>query len=135
MSVKITGKYVGNKRMLLTHVPSGTELITDPPTDNQGEGVSFAPTDLVAAGLGACLTTIISILAERYKIDISGMRMEVEKHMATHPRRIAYLPVKIWLPGNITDIQRKKLETAAQSCPVHHSLHPDVDAPIEFIYE
>ena len=135
MSVTITGKYIGNKKMLLTHVPSGTELITDPPKDNQGDGVSFSPTDLVGAALGACTTTIISIVAERYKIDITGMRMEVEKHMSSTPRRIAYLPVKIWLPNSLTDIQRKKLEAAAKSCPVNHSLHSDVDSPIKFIYE
>ena len=135
MNVTITGRYAGNKKMVLTHIPSGTELITDPPTDNQGEGTSFSPTDLVGAALGACTTTIISIVAERYKIDITGMRMEVQKHMSSTPRRIAYLPVKIWLPKSLTDIQRKKLETAAKSCPVHHSLHPNVDAPLEFIYE
>ena len=135
MSVKIKGKYLGQKKMLLTHAPSGTELITDPPEDNQGDGVSFSPTDLVGAALGACMTTIISIVAERYKMDVTGMHMEVEKHMSASPRRIANLPVKIWLPRSLTDIQRQKLESAAKSCPVHHSLHPDVDAPVEFIYE
>ena len=135
MSVKITGKYVGNKKIVLTHVPSGTELITDPPTDNQGDGVSFSPTDLVGAALGSCTTTIISIVAERYKIDITGMRMEVEKHMSANPRRIARLPVKVWLPSHLTDAQRQKLENAARSCPVHKSLDPGVDASVEFLYE
>ena len=135
MSVTVTGKYIGNKKMLLTHAPSGTELITDPPTDNQGDGVSFSPTDLVGAALGACMSTIISIVAERYKLDITGMRMKVEKHMSANPRRIANLPVKIWLPAHLTDAQRLKLENAAKSCPVHKSLHPDVDAPVDFIYE
>ena len=135
MSVTITGKYLGNKKMLLTHGPSGAELITEPPTDNQGEGKSFSPTDLVGAALAACTTTIISIVAERYKIDIDGMRMEIEKHMSESPRRIVRLPVKIWLPAHLTEVQRVKLENAARSCPVHHSLHPNIDAPVEFIYE
>lgn len=121
--------------MLLSHGPSGTELITDPPIDNQGNGESFSPTDLVGAALGACMTTIISIVAERLEIDVSGMRMEVEKHMSPSPRRIARLPVKIWLPSHLTEVQRQKVENAAKSCPVHRSLHPDVEATIEFIYE
>ncbi len=135
MSVTITGRYAGNKKMVLTHSDSGSELTTVPPVDNQGDGSSFSPTDLVGTALGACTTTIISIVAERDNIDIAGMRMEVTKFMSTNPRRIASLPVKIWLPARLTDIQRHKLENAARSCPVHRSLHPDIEAPVEFIYE
>jgi len=126
---------MGDKQVKLTHVSSGTEFFTDAPQDNQGKGTSFAPTDLVGTALGSCMMTIISIVAERYKIDVIGMRMEVEKHMEEHPRRIGRLPVKIWLPKSLTELQREKLETAAKSCPVHRSLHPDVDSPVEFIYE
>ena len=32
--------------------------------------------------------------------------------------------------GTFTAMQKKLLESAAHGCPVHKSLHPDVDAPI-----
>jgi putative redox protein len=34
--------------------------------------------------------------------------------------------------GTFTPEQRKLLENAAHGCPVHKSLHPDIDASIAF---
>ena len=116
MAVKISGEYIDNKKIRLIHEPSGQKLETAPPKDNCGDGSSFSPTDLVASALVACMTTIISIVAERDQIDISKMRMLVEKHMNTDPRRIGSLPVTIWLPEFLTEKERRKLETAAKTC-------------------
>ena len=108
MAIKVTGIYMGDKQVKLTHVPSQTDFFTDAPQDNEGKGTSFAPTDLVGTALGSCMVTIIGIVAERYKIDVTGMHMEVEKYMEQHPRRIGRLPVKIWLPKSLTEAPKKK---------------------------
>jgi putative redox protein len=54
-------------------------------------------------------------------------------------RRIGRLAVRITFPAaaaaTLTAEDRSRLETAARRCPVHQSLHPDIDAPIDFIYE
>jgi len=135
MAVKITGEYIGSKKITLTHELSGTQLTTSAPLDNQGDGKSFAPTDLVGASLGACVLTIIAIIAERDGIDLSGMSMEVEKVMAqTPPRRIAELNLLVRMPARLSQEQRERFERAAHGCPVHRSLHPDVRAPISFEY-
>jgi hypothetical protein len=61
------------------------------------------------------------------------MRLSVTKQMATgSPRRIAKLAVDIWMPCSANHPQRDALERAALTCPVHHSLHPDVDKPVVF---
>lgn len=135
MGKNITARYIGNKRVELTHEDSGAKILTDAPKDNQGEGRAFSPTDLFAASLGSCLMTIMAIVAEREGIDLTGMRMEMEKQMAAGPRRIVALPVGIHLPRSIEDKDRKRLENAARACPVHKSLHPDIDAGVEFIYD
>jgi putative redox protein len=135
MTVKISGKYLGNKKVELTHLPSGSVIRTDAPKDNQGEGSLFSPTDLVAAGLGSCLLTIIAIVAERDDINVVGMHMNVEKHMASSPRRIAQLPVSIHLPSAIDEPDRGKLEAAARACPVHHSLAIETKIALNFIYD
>ena len=134
MAVEITGKYVGNLKTELTHGPSGAVLRTAAPVDNNGDGSSFSPTDLVATALAACMVTLISIVGEREGIDLTGLSVHVEKHMASNPRRIGNLPSRITMPAGLTPDQRKKLENAALTCPVHKSLHPDIEREVVFEY-
>jgi len=135
MGVVITGSYDGNKRMLLGHGPSGAEIRTAAPVDNNGDGSSFSPTDLVAGALGACMTTIMAIMAERDGIDLSGMHFKVEKEMSSAPRRIAKLILEIHLPSRLSDEVRGKLERGARTCPVHHSLFPEIESEPTFFYD
>lgn len=135
MSVVMTGKYLGSKKVQLVHEPSGEILITEAPKDNGGEGKSFSPTDLVAAAYGSCVMTTIAIVAERSGISVEGMRMRVEKHMQSDPRRIGHTPLEVHLPKALSEQDRQKLERAGLACPVHKSLHPDVKADIAFVYD
>lgn len=133
--IEITASYEGDLRCKAKHGPSGQTLFTDAPVDNHGKGESFSPTDLVATALAACTMTIMGIIAKREGLELRGMKVRVEKHMVSDPvRRIGRLPVVITLPGKFTPEQKKKLETGAKTCPVHKSLHPDIDAPIAFEY-
>jgi uncharacterized OsmC-like protein len=111
-------------------------LITDAPLDNHGKGESFSPTDLVATALGSCMATIMGIYAERHAVDLSGMWITVNKEMSSSgPRRIARLSVEIHVPHPPDHPQREALERAALSCPVHHSLSPEVDKPVVFHWQ
>lgn len=134
--VKIESTYEGNLRCRAIHGPSGTQLITDAPADNMGKGETFSPTDLVATALATCIATTMGIVAKRKGLELPNMRIDVEKHMtAEAPRRIASLPVKIWIPLPPDYPERELLEAAAKGCPVHRSLHPDVQKDIEFVWE
>ena len=133
--VTIDIEYKGDLRNEAVHQPSGTRLHTDAPKDNQGKGESFSPSDLVATALGSCMMTIMGIAARDMKLDIKGTKVTVQKEMVSTPlRRIGKLGVQIKVPGKFTDEQKKKLETAALTCPVHKSLHPDVQIPVEFVW-
>ena len=137
MAVEITGEYVGELGVVATHGPSGQTLRTDAPLDNGGRGQSFSPTDLVATALGTCVLTILGLVAERHELDLTGTTVKTTKEMVTDPvRRIGGLKTVVNIPeGRVDDPEmRKRLESAARKCPVHKSLHPDIDAPIDFIY-
>ena len=133
--VKISIVYEGQLHCNLTHEPSGTVISTDAPKDNMGRGEAFSPTDLVAAALGSCMLTIMGIEASKYNIDLTGTKVDVTKEMITSPvRRIGSISVTLHMVPGIPQDKRVMLEAAAHSCPVHKSLHPDVQTPIQFIY-
>jgi putative redox protein len=133
--VAIQFEYQGDLHCKAVHGPSGTELNTDAPTDNQGRGETFSPTDLLATALGTCMLTVMGIMARTLNLDIAGTTATVEKEMTSAPpRRIASLAVKIHVPHSITPENQQKLERAAHTCPVHKSLHPDIHTPIEFTW-
>ena len=119
----ITSRYDGALRCSASHGPSGSTLETDAPTDNQGQGERFSPTDLVATALSTCILTIMGIVAERHGWVLEGASARVEKTMtAEPPRRIALLEVWVTLPASLSEQQRAVLMRAAESCPVKLSL-------------
>jgi uncharacterized OsmC-like protein len=121
--VKITIGYAGGLHCNATHGPSGSTLGTDAPVDNHGKGETFSPTDLVATALGACMATVMGIYAERHGIDLTGMRVEVQKEMsADAPRRIVRLITEIWMPVPHDPV----LERTALTCPVRQSLNTEI---------
>ena len=133
--VEVTGVYEGNLRVRAVHGPSGNEVVLDAPVDNHGKGESFSPTDLVATGLGGCVLTILAMLAERRGIDFRGASFKVMKEMIADPkRRIARLSLTLRLPAAIPPEQRPAFEAAARACPVHQSVSPRTEIPMEFVY-
>jgi putative redox protein len=133
MSVKISCEYLGDLRVRAQHGPSGNELLTDAPIDNQGKGEAFSPSDLAATAVGTCILTILGIQAKSLGADFRGARVDVEKHMtSTPPRRIARLDIRISMPAGIPEDLRPRLIRAAEACPVKQSLHPDIVIAMEW---
>lgn len=126
--VEIKIKYEGDLHCNAVHTPSGTTLVTDAPVDNNGRGESFSPTDLVATALGTCMATVIGIVAKRKNIAVEGMAVTVRKFMSEDaPRRISRLELDLDIPLPADHPDRPQIESAARGCPVHHSLHPDIE--------
>lgn len=130
MTSKVT--YTGNLRTTSEHLRSGDSFITDAPIDNNGLGAAFSPTDTVATGLASCMITMMGIKANGLDVDLTNSTAEVTKHMGANPRRISKIEVKLKLPSNVSDKNRKILEHTANTCPVHYSLHPDIEKEISY---
>jgi uncharacterized OsmC-like protein len=128
-------KYTGNLRTEATHLKSGNSIITDAPTDNNGKGEAFSPTDLVATALGSCILTIMGIKAKDAEIDMDGAEVEITKVMASNPRRISKIIATIQMPQKDYSTRDKKiLEKAAHHCPVFNSLSPDLEEEINLFW-
>lgn len=137
MSVKIDVEYEGDLHCRSVHGPSGSPVCTDAPVDNGGRGELFSPTDLVAAGLGSCILTIMGLVGRKSGVDMTGATATVVKEMAASPsRRIGALLVEI-RPPKATEISpelRGRLERAAGKCPVKESLHPDTVVELKWVW-
>jgi uncharacterized OsmC-like protein len=134
--VEIKIDYAGDLHCDATHLPSGNHLVTDAPVDNNGRGEAFSPTDLVATAVGTCMATVIGIVAQRKEISIAGMTVHVRKFMSDGaPRRISCLEVEIHIPLPATHPERKVFESAARSCPVYNSIHPDIEVVLNWLWQ
>lgn len=131
--VQIDITYTGNLKCSAVHKPSGTTLISAAPKDNQGDGSSFSPTDLLATSLGTCMMTLMGIAARKHEIDLEGTTIRVEKNMSdTPPRRVAKLVVTISVNKVVAPEFHQRLENAAMTCPVHKSLSHEMQIPVTF---
>jgi uncharacterized OsmC-like protein len=52
--------------------------------------------------------------------------------MASDPRRISKIEVVLDLPFEVDSKTRTILERTGNTCPVHYSLHPDIEKDITF---
>lgn len=128
--------YSGELRTLATHLKSGKQIITDAPTDNQGKGEYFSPTDMVAAALGSCMLTIIGIEAERFKFSIKDTTVEITKVMGTEPRRIKEIILDFNFPkNNYSEKEKIIIKNCTLNCPVGKSLHPDLKQTIKLNFD
>lgn len=132
--VEINIEYAGGLRCSAVHGPSKASLHTDAPVDNHGKGESFSPTDLVATALGTCMTTLMGIRAADMNLVLDGFQVRVVKHMSAAPRRIAKLEVVLTAPEGLetNEDQRRRLEHAAETCPVRLSLLDAMEVPTTF---
>lgn len=124
--------YIGDLRTSSIHLQSGSEIITDAPTDNNGKGEAFSPTDSIANGLASCMFTVMGIKAQEMGVDFSDSTAEVTKIMAAEPRRISEIHVSFDMNFAADEKTKTILERTAMTCPVFYSLHPDIIKVIVF---
>lgn len=128
--------YEGDLKCVATHPDSDATLRTAAPVDNNGDGSSFSPTDLVGVALATCMLTTMGIVAARDGLSIEGVRAETDKHMVADPkRRIGRLDVRFTLPAGLDEDALAKLKRVAEACPVKQTLDPRTEVNITWASE
>lgn len=126
--------YTGDLRTECIHLQSGSMMETDAPTDNQGQGLRFSPTDLLATSLASCMLTTMAIRARDLEQVLQKVRVDTEKIMSWQPRRVSRINLTFHYPDSFSlPAERKEeLEKIAWSCPVKESLHPSIEIHVNF---
>jgi len=126
--------YLGNLRTESVHTSSNEKIVTDAPTDNNGKGEAFSPTDLVASSLSSCILTVIGILSKQLEYNLTNTTSSVKKIMGDKPRRIVEIEVKIKFSQSTDSKTKSIIEKTALNCPVAKSLHPNIKQNISFVW-
>jgi putative redox protein len=127
--------YNGGLRTTCTHLKSGSSFETDAPTDNNGKGERFSPTDTLATSLATCMVTVMGIKARAMGFDLNDIKIEVLKIMKADPRRVSGIDLTFHIPGSLKDIDEKTkeiLKNTGINCPVMKSIHPDIEVKIDW---
>lgn len=127
--------YEGDLRTTCTHLQSASAIETDAPTDNQGKGERFSPTDLMATSLATCMLTVMGIKARTMGIEMKGMQTEVAKIMKADPRRVGGIHITFHIPESLHQLSEKDkdiLRHTAHTCPVAQSIHPDIEVQVNW---
>jgi len=127
--------YTGNLRTEATHLKSKQTIITDAPTDNNGKGEAFSPTDLLSTSLVSCMITLMGIAANNHRFELGKIEANMRKHMASNPRRVIKIEIEMTVFGNYTEKQQLILDKAARTCPVAMSLNPEIEQFLEMSFK
>ena len=123
----IRTRYLGDLRTEATHVQSGNKIITDAPTDNNGKGESFSPTDMVATALGSCIFTIMGIKAREHGFSIDGATAKTTKIMRNDPRRIQEVQIEFdFSAQTYSEKQKQILRELTKASPVPRSVSEEL---------
>ncbi len=119
--------YTGDLRAQAMHIKSGQVFITDAPTDNQGKGEAFSPTDLLATSLGACAITVVGIAARTHGFNVDGTVLKITKIMASEPRRVGEVIVEMDFPAvKYSEKEKSIIRHTINTCPVGQSLNQNL---------
>jgi putative redox protein len=111
------------------------QLIADEPLDAGGTDEGPTPYEFLSAGLGACTSMTMRVIAKRENIPLEGVEIHVTndrmyaKDCVDCTNNTGYIhrfDVRIKLVGKLTDAQRERLLSVAKRCPVAKTLTSEI---------
>ena len=111
-------------------------LGADEPTAYGGEDSGPSPYELLLAALGSCTTMTVRMYSGHKQIPLDRVSVRLRHHKIhardcesceTREGKIDRIERDIALTGELTDEQRDALLRIADRCPVHRTLHSEID--------
>jgi len=115
---------------------NGHAMLADEPVEYGGTDRGPTPYEYLLAGLGACTSMTLQMYArhkklplERAVVRLTHKKIHAEDcgHCEAKDGKIDRMEREIELFGALDDLQRQRLLEIAERCPVHKTLHSEVD--------
>jgi len=126
----------GNGKFEQSIVAGTHRYLADEPVSAGGNGSGPSPYEYLLAALGACTAMTIRLYAEHKKLPLKRVAVHLTHdkiHAAdcesceTKEGKIDRIEREITLEGDLSAEQRAQLMGIADKCPVHRTLHSEID--------
>jgi len=105
---------------------SGNILISDEPQILGGKNLGLNPTELLAASLASCTVITLRMYINRKQWNVSEINVKIDFERDSE-RNVSLFTRKIEVIGEVDETQRQRLETIANSCPIHKVLTHSIE--------
>lgn len=115
---------------------NGHHLVADEPRSVGGGNLGPTPYDLLVSGLGACTCMTLRMYADRKKWPVESISVKL-KHQKIHADecqscetqsgKLDQIDLEIDIKGELDQDQKKRMLEIAQKCPVHRTLHSEMN--------
>lgn len=113
----------------------GHRWLADEPAELGGGNTAPSPERLILSSLGACTAITIQMVAQRRKIPLTGVRVELALNPAGRPAQGGNdITRTIHLEGDLSEEQNEQLLKIANACPMHKLLTGEVRIATELAH-
>jgi putative redox protein len=105
---------------------SGNVLISDEPQGIGGKNLGLNPTELLAASLASCTVITLRMYINRKQWNVAEINVKIDFERDSD-RNVSLFTRKIEVIGDVDQTQRQRLETIANSCPIHKTLTHSIE--------
>lgn len=131
-----------NHQFTRTVISDSHVWLADEPTSVGGGDLGPDPYEHLLAALGTCTSMTLRMYANRKQLPLDDVQVEL-RHERQHasdcadcdeqPRKIEVLLRTITLRGDLSEAQRQRLLQIADRCPVHQTLHSELEIRSELL--
>jgi uncharacterized OsmC-like protein/alpha-beta hydrolase superfamily lysophospholipase len=126
----------GNGKFEQSIIAGTHRYLADEPVSAGGNGSGPSPYDYLLAALGACTSMTIRLYADLKKIPLARVAVALRHdkihavdcaECETKEGKIDRIDREVTLEGDLTPQQRARLMEIADKCPVHRTLHSEIN--------
>ena len=129
---KITSSIKNENYKVEIKSPSGNIIIADEPTNLGGKDLGFSPMELLASALAACTSATLRMYANRKEWDLQEVKVEIDLEYIKEENKTV-INRKMNFIGNLDEIQKSRLLTIANACPIHKILSNPIEINSKFV--